>query len=273
LIVRNTKRIVSACLLLASTFGARVAHATHPDYEGERGLELQLMAGVGGATTHHEGVFLPTQELPRPEDREPTDSFGASGGFALSAGYRFTPFLSAGLTGSYQLLSEANLYPNAEAGLGPVDTIRSFQVGAYARVYPMTFFSGARANPRVFFDTWTDRRRFDPWLSLGVSFAQFSRSRDYTDVSFLGSYTHWTTSYLGVPIGVGVDYRLIPALAVGLTFSVTPLVAGGTSKVRSIHESRPGVDQTTTTEASYAPGADSNASYFVGLGVRYTFTL
>ncbi len=271
--MRNTKRIACACALLATTLEATTAWATHPDYEGERGIELQFMPGIGGAFTHHEGVFLPTEELPRPEDREPTDSFGASAGFALSAGYRFTPYLSAGVTGSYQLLSESNLYPAAEAGLGPVDTIRSFQVGAYARVYPMAFFNGSRTNARVFFDTWTDRRRFEPWLSLGVSFAQYSRARDYADVSYVGSYTNWTTRYIGIPVGIGVDYRLIPSLAVGLAFNVTPLAGGGTSKERSIHESRPGIDMTTNSSASYAPGADSNTSFFLGLSVRYTLTL
>lgn len=271
--MRNTKRIACVCALLASTFNASAAWATHPDYEGERGIEVQFMPGIGGAFTHHDGVFLPSQELPRPEDGEPIDSFGASAAFSLAAGYRITPYLSAGLTGSYQLLAQTDLYPRAELGLGPYDTIRSFQVGAYARVYPMSFFNGSATNPRVFFDTWTDRRRFEPWLSLGVSFAQFSRLRDYTDVSYVGSYTRWTTRYLGIPIGVGVDYRIIPSLAVGLAFNVAPLVGGGTSKERSIHESRPGVDQTTTSSTEYAPAADSNTSYFVGLSVRYTLTL
>lgn len=271
--MRNTKRIACACALLASTLDATAAWATHPDYEGERGIELQFMPGIGGAFTHHEGVFLPNESLPRPEEGEPMDSFGASAGFALTAGYRFTPYLSAGLTGSYQLLSETNLYHASDVGLGPVDTIRSFQVGAYARLYPMAFFNGSRTNARVFFDTWTDRRRFEPWLSLGVSLSQYSRARDYIDVSYVGSYANWTTSYVGAPIGVGVDYRLIPALAVGLAFNVTPLFSVGTSKEGQIHESRPGVDMTTPTSASYTPGADSNTSYFVGLSVRYTITL
>ncbi len=269
--MRNTKRIVCVSALLATTLDATVAMATHPDYEGERGIELQLAAGLGGSFTHDDSVFLPSQELPRPEDNAPPDAFGASAGFSLTAGYRITPYLSMGVSGTYQLLSAAE--PNSEANFGGRDTIRSFQVGAYARVYPMSFFNGSRTNPRVFFDTWTDRRRFEPWLSLGVSFAQYSRSREYNEVSYLGSYTNWTTSYIGVPIGIGVDYRLIPSLAVGLSFNVTPLAGGGTSKERSIHETRPGVDQTTNTTASYAPGADGMTSFFVGLGVRYTINL
>ena len=253
-------------------FQASAARATHPDYEGERGLELQLSGGVGGALTHDESVFLPSEELPRPEVRPPTDSFGANFGFDLSAGYRFTPYLSAGLSGGYQSLVAANQFSPSEADFRPHDAISSFHVGAYARVYPMAFFNGSRQNPRVFFDTWTDRRRFEPWLSLGVSVAQYGRFRNYEDVRVRDSYTRWTTTYLGIPVGLGVDYRIIPSLAVGLNATFTALVGGGTTHEVYRHVVLPGSDTTTTSERSYAPGGDSNTAFSVGISVRYTFT-
>ena len=70
------------CAMAVGLWGAE-ARATHPDYEGERGLEVQaLPAGLGGAFTHDESVFLNSSDLPRPEVSAPYDSFGASYGFS-----------------------------------------------------------------------------------------------------------------------------------------------------------------------------------------------
>ncbi|MFO0606059.1 MAG: hypothetical protein U0324_22995 [Polyangiales bacterium] len=264
-----------AAVLCAATvaLAGRAAHATHPDYEGERGLELSLFGGIGGAFTHDEGVFLPTTSLPRAEFSEPYDSFGPSFAGDLAAGWRFAPYVSAGLRGGYQALTTANVFTSAEAGLGPTDTIRAFHVGAYGRVYPMAFFNGSRHNPRVFFDSWGDRRRFEPWLSVGVEYMQFHRGRTYGDVRFQGSSASWTTHYLGIPVGVGVEYRLFQPLAVGLGFTVTPLVAGGADEDKVIRQITTGSDTTSQSARSYAPAADANAAFSVTLNVRYTLTL
>jgi hypothetical protein len=264
-----------AAVLCAATvaLAGRAAHATHPDYEGERGLELSLLAGLGGAFTHGEGVFLPTTDLPRSEFSEPFDSFGPGFAGDLAAGWRFAPFVSAGLRGGYQTLTTANVFTSSEAAFGPVDSIRAFHVGAYGRVYPMAFFNGSRHNPRVFFDSWSDRRRFEPWLSVGVEYMQFQRARTYEDVTAQGSSATWTTHYLGIPVGVGVEYRLFQPLAVGLGFTVTPLVAGSTDEGKVTRRVTPGTDITQTGARSYTPAADANAAFSVTLNVRYTLTL
>lgn len=260
------------CAMAAGLYGAE-ARATHPDYEGEKGLELQLMpAGVGGAFTHDESVFLSGNDLPRPEVSAPYDSFGPSYGVNLAVGWRFHPAVSAGLLGGYQALSSAQTFSSQEAMFVPTDVLRSFRAGAYARVYPMAFFNGSLHNPRVMFQSWTDRRRFEPWLSLGVEFANYQRDRSYNDVSRLDSYAQWRTSYVGVPIGIGAEYRVLQSLAVGLSFIVSPLVGGGTSRVVHTRILTPGSDVTTHTETSYDPGAASNVSWFASLSVRYTFT-
>jgi hypothetical protein len=253
-------------------FSPADAHATHPDHEGERGLELSLLAGVGGALTHHEGVFLPASQLPRSEFSEPFDSFGPSFAGDLAVGWRFAPFVSAGLRGGYQALSTANVFTASEAANGPVDAIGAFHVGAYGRLYPMAFFNGSRHNPRVFFASFTDRRRFDPWVSLGMEYAQFRRARTYEDVSAQGSRATWTTHHLGLPIGLGVEYRLTQPLAVGLGFSITPLFVLGTSEDKIIRRLTPGSDTTETSNRSYDPATGNNASFTVTLNVRYTFT-
>jgi hypothetical protein len=271
MMIVSAKPTLTACVMLMALLGARTAYATHPDYEGERGLELEIMSGLGGAFTGDESVFLRPEDLPRPDVRPPSESFSSSVGATLAVGWRFAPFVSAGLTGSYQSLAPAHVYPGSEMSFEPEDAIRSWRVGVYGRVYPMAFFNGSRHNPRVFFDSWGDRRRLEPWVSLGVEFAQFTRHRSYDGVGFMDSYATWTTSYVGVPVGVGVEYRLLPRLAVGVNFAITPTFAGNTNLERFIHEVRPGVDQTFTEERSYTPAADSNTLYFVGLGVRYTF--
>lgn len=260
------------CAAALSLAGAS-AHATHPDHEGERGLELSLLPGIGGAFTHHEGVFLQPGDLPRSEFSEPFDSFGPSINADLAVGWRFAPFVSAGLRGGYQALTTANVFTSAEAFYRPVDAIRSFHVGAYGRVYPMAFFNGSRHNPRVFFDSWGDRRRFDPWVSLGVEYMQFQRARTYDDVIAQGSTATWTTHSVGIPIGLGFEYRLTQPLAVGVGFTVTPLVAGSTSEDKVTRRVMPGTDVTETSARSYTPAADSNAAFSVTLNVRYTLTL
>ena len=267
---KTTRAAVWCAVALGLAGGS--AHATHPDYEGERGLELTLLPGVGGAFTHDESVFLRSQDLPRPENEAPLDSFGPSVGVDLAVGWRFAPFVSAGVRGGYQALTTANVFRSSEAALMPTDSIGAFHVGAYGRVYPMSFFNGSRHNPRVFFDSWSDRRRFEPWLSLGVEYAQYRRHRVFDDVTMLGSNTTWTTEYLGFPIGLGAEYRVIPSLAVGLSFTVTPLVVGGTFVEQVNRLILPGTDRSSTTHGSHSPATDTNVAYLAALNVRYTFT-
>ncbi len=268
IIQRHTQLLACASALLC----AGAAHATHPDYEGERGLELQLSGGFGGATTHDESVFLPDAELPRPEVRPPTDSFGASGGVQLQVGWRFRPYLSAGVAVSYQSLAPTNIYAASEAAFEPYESTYALTVGTYARLYPMAFFNNSRTNPRVFFDTWTDRRRMEPWISVGLAYAHISRHRGYDGVGVSDSYTNWTTRYLAVPVAVGFDYRILAPLAVGIQLGLTPTFGAGTDKERYLHVVRPGSDTTTSDSSSYAPGATSNTLWYLGLGARYTFT-
>ncbi len=265
------KRRAVPFLAMAAVMYGRAAMATHPDYEGERGLELTLMPGLALMTTHDESVFLRPEDLPRVESGVPIDSFGAGFDGALSVGWRFAPFVSAGVTGGYQAWSEAHVYTSGEAQYEPVDSISSWRAGVYGRIYPMAFFNGSRHNPRVFFDSWTDRRRFEPWVSLGVQVGSITRQRDYYNVSVLSSYTRWTTTYVGVPVTLGGEYRILPRLAVGLHVAITPLVAGTATSTAYRREIRPGVDTTTTTTRDYTPAADSNVGVTLGLGVRYTF--
>gem|GEM_PF-1472597 len=271
-VASKTTRAAVLCATALGTAGGS-AQATHPDYEGERGLELTLLPGVGGAFTHDESVFLPSERLPRPENSAPFDSFGASAGVDLAVGWRFAPYVSAGVRGGYQALTTANVFTSSEAVFQPVDAIRAFHIGVYGRVYPMSFFNGSRHNPRVFFDSLTDRRRFEPWLSLGVELTQYSRHRTYEDVSAMSSYRNWTTRYVGIPIGVGVEYRILQPLAVGLSFTVTPLVAGSATEEGVVRRIAPGVDKTTPVgPTTYDPAATSNVSFLAAINVRYTFT-
>ena len=252
---------------MAAVLGAASsAWATHPDYEGERGIEAHVTLGYGLFTAASDRVFLSSGEV----TSGALDAF--SGGFnaRLGAGYRMVPYLSAGITAGVQALGAADQYSASESRLGARDSFVGYTVGVYARLYLGSLLNGARTEPRVFFRSATDPRRFDPFVSLGVEFVQgIQRSRAYTEPLNL---TSWTTSYVGVPVVLGAEYRLATQLAVGLNLGFTPLVGGRTTKLSQLHELRPGIDEVTRTSTDYTPDAGANFNFWLGLTARYTLT-
>jgi hypothetical protein len=256
-----------ACVFVAALLCAHEAWATHPDHEGERGLEVQLSPGFAGYTANTERVFYEAADLPR--DGSAPVAFG--GGFALrgAVGWRFTPWLSAGVAGGVVLTTATTEYSPAEQMYSPSDSGLAWHVGAYARVYPLAFINGSRENRRVFFRSWSDLRRFDVWASLGVEYGAINRHRAYAGRM---DYRDFTTSYVGVPVAIGGEYRLFTQLAVGLQASVTPMVGAHTSHYWLEHELRPGVDQMIPHAMEYTPADAANVQLYLGLSARYTFT-
>lgn len=252
--------------MAAVVSGASSAWATHPDYEGERGIEAHIALGYGLFTSASDRVFLPPGEV----TAGALDAF--SGGFnaRVGAGYRMLPYLSAGLTAGVQFLGAADQYSASEARLGAADSFVGYTVGLYTRLYVGSLLNGARTQPRVFFHGAGDRRRFDPFVSLGVEFVQgIQRSRSYTEPQNLAS---WTTSYVGIPIVLGAEYRATTQLAVGLNLGFTPLVGASTTKLRQTRDLRPGIDEITRASTEYTPDASGNFNLWLGLTARYTLT-
>jgi hypothetical protein len=246
-----------------------LARATHPDHEGERGLELVLSPGVGFFGNSSDEVFLEARQFTA---GNPSLGAFASAGFTAhgAVGWRLFPFVSAGVHASWQALGATGALSASEQRMGARDAFRTFSVGAHARVYPLSFLA-ARRNPRVFFDGLGDLRRVELWASLGVDFvASVRRTRTYdADAQDLAV---WTTSYVGVPVGFGADYRVTQALAFGMQLQVTSLVGAGTVSVLDDHIQMGGVNETITTTTEYAPAAGGNTQVFLGLSARYTWT-
>lgn len=260
------RRTTQAAWFSTVLAGASAAWATHPDHEGERGVEAHLSLGYGSFTAASDRVFFTTADA----GATPFDAFSGSLDVRLGAGYRMLPYLSAGLTAGVQFLGAAGQYSPLEAGLGARDSFVSYNVGAYARLYLGSLLNGARDNPRVFFRGAGDRRRFDPFVSLGLDIVRgIQRSRSYTEPQNL---TSWNTSYVGIPLVVGVEYRVITRFAIGVNLGVTTLFAGSTTKLTQNRELRPGVDEVIRTSTEYTPDADVNFNLWLGLSARYTLT-
>ncbi len=245
------------------------ARATHPDHEGERGIEVSLSMGTGGFSDTDERLFL------APRDVAPgAPSLAAfSGGLALQGqlGYRIAPFVSAGVSFNVQTLEATQLHSPQETGFGARDSFSSWQVGVYGRFYPMAMLRAHRDNPRVFFRGWGDLRRLDPWVSLGVTLSQnITRDRAYSDPLNLAT---WQTQFVGIPLGIGAEYRITTFLAAGVQLGIIPLVGGGVDKTVQSRRTTGSTDNVSVTESSYEPIRTSTVQTFFGLSVRYTLTL
>lgn len=249
--------------------GASGAWATHPDHEGERGVEMHVAAGYGLLTTASDRVFLDGGNLSDP----PLDAF--TGGFnaRLGVGYRLLPYLSAGVSAGVQFLGAQNQFVATERSYGASDSFIGYTVGVYGRLYLGSLLNGSRTEPRVFFRSATDPRRFDPFVSLGLEFVQgVQRSRSYAVAPYDGNLISWTTTYVGIPVTVGAEYRLLTQLAVGASLGFTPLVAATTAELSQQRDRRPGIDEVTRTSREYTPDAAVNFNLWFGLTARYTLT-
>lgn len=262
--MRAWRRGVCATIVAAGALSApATAGATHPDWEGEKGIEFQLVLGGGAYAESSDSVFVMPSE---------DGSRGAfTGGFAarMAAGYRFVPYLSAGVGAGVQTLSATGQFSAQEAAFGASDSLVSWSVGLWLRFYPMSLLDPARrSNPRVFFQGSGDRRRLEPWFAVGVDFTSgVQRTREYTDPQ---NRSQWTTTFIGAPVSAGFDYRLTTQLAVGVAAGATPMVGADTSRTLQLYDARTNILSRSTV--SYAPDAGGNLHLWVGASVRYTLT-
>ena len=193
--MRRCVRFWSVVGLLLPLSVPALAFATHPDFEGERGIELQVGLGFNGWSNTSDSMSFTSSEL----STGTLQAISSPGlGLRVSAGYRFIPWLSAGLTVGWNSVSTAGQYTVFESMLGAQDSYSSWQLGVYARFYVLAFVNHWGDHPRVFFTQWSDPRRIDPWVSLGVDFlSAMDRTRTYYIARTMNS---WNTSYVGLPI-------------------------------------------------------------------------
>jgi hypothetical protein len=195
--------------------GEGIAHHTGPeasasdwDVKGFLGWEIEARGGfmlpdssspvtAPGLIPGLAGPGNPTGDiLNGTENPYSYDPFG----FSLTAGYRFLPFLSAGVFFDY-----ANFQTNDGTDTGDYADSTSqlqrqvWQLGVYGRYYLTTL-----------------SRRFHPWAEIGVGPTEDTAS--YTRI--LGSSaatTNYYLSYWGIAtaLKVGLDWRLSPFFSVG----------------------------------------------------------
>ena len=214
--------------------------------------------GYGLYTNNTERLFLP----PSQATNMSPDAITGGPNLRFHLGYRFMPLLSAGVYGQVQWIGAvvpANVGGNAFSG----------GVGAYARFYPAALFNNTLGVRRVRFDGVADRRRIDPYVSIGFEgYQAIERTRfDMMDTRLTST---WRRTAFGVPITVGADVRLIPSLAVGLQLGITPLFGSGIDKNGIESDGRGNV---VPVSSHYDSVDAENAQFFFGVSARYTLTL
>jgi hypothetical protein len=220
-------------------------------FAGNTGIELMARPAYGSAGAKSPVVYQPGQT--RLADGAAGDIFSGvaspyGGGFVgdAYAGYRFLPILSAGLTAGIRS-SSATAPSDGTTGL----TRSAWRAGVYARAY-LPLIPG-----------------FDPWASIGIGYMGDNQTYQRPVMGLIGTYK-LTHNGIEVPLGVGLDYNLLPLLAVGPSFEYAVVSgAGGCLKT-----SAPGaVGSSFCTDADPSQKITAAKSYGVwslGLDVRLT---
>lgn len=222
--------------------------------KGQRGLELMLRPGYGAA-----GDVSPVQYDPKPlvvfaNPPGTGDVYAGTakpygGGFAgdVSVGYRFLPFMSAGIYAELRSSSAESVND------GTSDLSRSgWGSGMYVRGYfPMVHPS------------------LDPWVSVGVGYAQDTQTYKRAGID-------WELKHHGVavPLGLGIDYRVAPMFAIGPSFRYAFVSgAGGCLKLSTTVSGLGSASNKQCTDADEfrrITKAESYGAWSVGLDLRLT---
>ena len=210
----------------------------------DKGFEIMLRPAYGSAgskspITKEAGSAFDPRTDPGKVFNGDASPYG--GGFVgeLSAGYRFLPFLSAGVAAGIRSSSASSVDD------GTSDLKRSaFTAGPYVRAY---FFMV----PVV-----------EPWISIGVAYMS-------DEQTYKRSAIDWSLQHHGVavPITIGVDYPVIDMLSIGPSFQYTTVAqAGGCLK-----GSAGGTSVSECTDAKVKiPKTDNYSVWSIGLNLRLT---
>ncbi len=234
----------------------RVARAVAPDYDGERGIEAGASFGYGTYLNTSQRLFWTPVQASTPN---PPTAISGGANLRFHLGYRIVPFLSAGVFGEVQWIGTAPLGVSPTTGLSGAG-------GVYVRFYPAALINGTLDVRRVRFDGLLDRRRLDPFVSIGVEYHALGRTQNPDTPAFSAT---WTRTSVGVPLVLGADLRVIPALAVGLQFGMTLLVGGHVDETTHRNDS---LGNPIVTNVGYESVDGLNAAFFAAISARYTFT-
>lgn len=257
----SSRKTLISLLVASLVCASGSAWAIRPDFDGERGIEAQVFAGVGGFSNSTQRVI--TESGRAGVSMAPT-ILGPGFNFRASVGYRFMPAFSAGASfsinplGAFALGGAPDIY-NYSAS--------TFSVGAYGRLYFLALMSAIPRTTRVEFSSWGDPRRLDPYVSLGVEFQSMTYQQTNRMAAQIGASL--TRTSISAPIGLGFEYRLIQPLALGLGAVLAPSFGSWTN--RSVTSLVAGNIQ--SMQDSFVSEDPVNLAWSVGLTARYTLTL
>lgn len=187
------------------TTAAQDADRSEPDSLAHlTGLELSLTPSFGGAGAGSPVTFVQNGSFSGdPGAIANGTSSPYSSGFIGHAmvGYRFHPLVSAGLRAGLRTQSGSNP-SDGTSGLSRT----AWDAGFYARAYPLALMASVR-------------KYIDPWVGVGVGYMRdtqtFQAARSLPVTETLDHHA------IAVPLGIGVDYRVLPMLSVGPSFEYT----------------------------------------------------
>lgn len=269
--MRLSHRFVLATLLASSTLLVpAIASAGEPGAEqpkgenptaGLKGFELMLRPSFGGAPSDSPVKFAPSNGVKFASDPGALMQGASPWGYGFvgqaSVGYRFVPFLSAGLRGGFRSASGSNLSD------GSTSLSRSgWDAGAYVRFYPAVFSESVS-------------KYLDPWVSAGVSYQRDTQSFKKGIATSNGGSVQadWSLEHhaVSIPLAIGIDYRVAKFLSVGPSFeaAINNPIAG------CLSTSAPGFVGTSYCSNS-EPGknfvkAETYIAWNAGLDAKVTF--
>lgn len=205
---------VASMLLVPATALAAEPGAEQPKSEdsaaGLKGFELMLRPSFGGAPSDSPVKFAPQNNVQFQGDPGALMKGASPWGYGFvgqaSVGYRFIPFVSAGLRGGFRSASGSNLDD------GSTKLSRSgWDAGLYARFYPAVFA------PSV-------SQHLDPWFSVGIGYQQdnqsFQRGLGAPGGATVQADVSLQHHAVSVPLAIGVDYRVTKFLSLGPSFEL-----------------------------------------------------
>jgi hypothetical protein len=228
------------------------------DERGLSGFEALLRPGYGSAGSSSPVKYEPAPLVYHPDPGSIYDGsaapYGAGLAGQLALGYRFLPVVSAGLYGELRKSSVEKVNDGSE------DISRSgWGAGFYARGYaPMLLES------------------FDPYLELGVGYVKDTQTYRRGVATTIGSLPgDWKLEHHGVavPIALGIDYRVLPMLAVGPSFRYAYVFGAGACLRESVDTPLGAVSETQCSDQSQnqrITKAESYGFWSAGLDVRLT---
>ena len=269
--MRTTLRFVLASVFVSAAFSLTAASAfagdakeTQPKAEdptaGLKGFELMLRPSFGGAPSDSPVRFQPDAGVQVKGDpgtlAQGATPWGPSFVGQASVGYRFLPFLSAGMRAGIRTASASNL-TDGSTNLSR----KSWDAGFYVRAYPL---AGVESISKY----------VDPWIGTGIEYMRdtqsFQRNLPTTGGGSVLADVSLDHHAVAIPIAIGVDYRATKFLSVGPSFEYTIASAQAACLKTSA------LGSSTSYCSNEAPGssfikAQSYGVWTAGLDAKVTF--